>query len=124
MLLHLGFDEHGDYRALLEAVPGLKLILAHAAFPCYSKTWAEIKDLPNVFVDISSTTYVDAGIMRKVVGNIGVDKCLFGTDGPFGSRGVGGEFDAGFIKERIEKIFPEAHVREKLLGENFRRLIG
>jgi len=36
MLLHLGYNEHNDYRALLDAVPKLKLVLAHAAFPRYS----------------------------------------------------------------------------------------
>ncbi|MBN2151549.1 MAG: amidohydrolase [Candidatus Lokiarchaeota archaeon] len=124
MLLHLGFGTHGDYRALLDAVPGLKLVLAHAAFPRYSKAWKEMAALPNVYVDLSSTAYVDEGTMRGVVGALGADRCLFGTDGPFGSRGPGGGFDMGMIKRGISKVFPDEEVQAKILGGNFLRLVG
>ncbi|MEX2682785.1 MAG: amidohydrolase family protein [Candidatus Sigynarchaeota archaeon] len=124
MLLHLGYGGHGDYRPLLDAVPALKLVLAHAAFPRYSATWKEIAGLPNVFVDLSSTAYVDEATMRGAVRALGEDRCLFGTDGPFGSRGHGGGFDPGMIKRSIMKLFPDENVRAKLLGGNFSRLIG
>ncbi|HME50606.1 MAG TPA: amidohydrolase family protein [Candidatus Lokiarchaeia archaeon] len=124
MLLHLGFDNHGDYRALLKAVPELKLVLAHAAFPYYSTIWKQIKDLPNVFVDLSATSYVDETITKQAVRFLGVDKCFFGTDGPFGSPAPGGGFDLGMIKKRIERLFPDKTVQAKLMGDNFSKLIG
>lgn len=123
MLLHLGFKDHGDFNALLKAVPDLKLIFAHAAFPYYSKTWKAIKENPNVFVDLSQTLYVDEKITQKVVKFLGADRCLFGTDGPYGSPGSQGEFDLGLIKRRIERLFPDEKVQTKLLGENFQNLI-
>jgi predicted TIM-barrel fold metal-dependent hydrolase len=123
MLLHLGFDAHNDYQALLKAVPGLKLVLAHAAFPYYAKTWKEIKDMPNVYVDLCSTIYVDEAITRQAVRALGADRCLFGTDGPFGSHAPSGGFDEGVIKQRIVKLFPDEHIQAKLLGGNFAQLI-
>jgi len=123
MLLHLGFNDHGNYDALLQAVPDLKLILAHTAFPYYSKTWKVIKNNPNIFVDLSQTLYVDEKITKYVVKILGADRCLFGTDGP-GSPGAQGAFDLGLIKRRIEKLFPEENVRAKLLGENLQNLTG
>lgn len=123
MLLHVGFNDHGNIDALLQAVPNLKLILAHTAFPYYSKTWKAIKNNPNVFVDLSQTVYVDEKITKKAVKMLGPDRCLFGTDGPYGSPGDQGEFDLGLIKRRIEKLFPEESVRRKILGENLQNLI-
>jgi predicted TIM-barrel fold metal-dependent hydrolase len=124
MLLHLGFGEHGDYRTLLDKVPDLKLLLAHAAFPCYSTIWKEIKDLPNVFVDLSATSYVDESITRQAVHFLGADRCFFGTDGPFGSIGPNGKFDLGLIKHRIVKLFPDEAIQAKLLGDNFLKLVN
>ena len=123
MLLHLGFKDHGDFDALLKAVPDLKLIFAHAAFPYYSKTWKAIKENPNVLVDLSQTLYVDEKITRHVVKLLGADRCLFGTDGPYGSPGSQGEFDLGLIKRRIERLVPDEKIQAKLLGENFQDLI-
>jgi predicted TIM-barrel fold metal-dependent hydrolase len=124
LLLHLGFNKNGDYRALLKAVPELKLILAHTAFPYYSTIWKQIKDLPNVFVDLSQTSYVDESITRQAVRFLGADKCLFGTDGPVGSVAPDGGFDLGLIKRRITKLFPDETVRAKLLGDNFSKLVN
>lgn len=124
MLLHLGFNENADYPTLLKMVPELKLILAHAAFPYYSKIWKEIKDRPNVFVDLSQTSYVDETITRQAVRFLGVDRCLFGTDGPFGSPAPHGGFDLGLIKRRIVKLFPDEGIQAKLLENNFLNLIN
>ena len=51
------------------------------------------------------------------------EKCLFGTDGPYGVHGDDGLFDHGFIKRRIERLFPDKEIQKKLLGENFLELI-
>ncbi len=123
MLLHLGFTEHGNYDALLKEVPDLKLVLAHAAFPYYAQTWKTIKDKPNILVDVSQTMYVNANITRKVVNLLGPDRCLFGTDGPFGSFGPAGSFDLGVISGRIRKLFPDPQVQTKILGESFQNII-
>ncbi len=124
LLIHVGFGEEGDFYNLLKEVPKLKLILAHAGFPVYRETWEKIKDKKNVYVDLSQTSYVGDSITRQAVEYLGVERCLFGTDGPFGFYAADGKFDYGFIKRRIERLFPDKGVRERLFGGNFAELAG
>lgn len=124
MLVHVGFDQNEELSALLNEVPGLKLILAHAAFPGYADTWAIIKDKPNVVVDLSAEAYVDEKITKQAIDYLGVDRCLFGTDGPYGTRAADGLYDYGLMKRRIEKMYPDPGVQRKILGENFLEFTG
>lgn len=124
LLIHAGYDSHGDYDALLNRVPDLKLILAHAGFPLYSDAWEAIRPRKNVFVDLSQTSYVGEKTMHQVVEYLGVERCIFGTDGPFGFPAPDAKFDYGFIKRRIERLFPDKGVQRRLLGENFAELVG
>lgn len=119
MLIHVGYDEYGDFSSLIKNVPDLKLILAHAAFPGYSFSWKMIKNSPNVFVDLSQTSYVSERVTKDAVEYLGVDRCLYGTDGPYGFAGKDGIFDFSFIKKRIEKLFLSKEVQEKILSKNF-----
>lgn len=119
MLMHLGFDENGDILPLISKVPQLKLILAHAAFPSYQDMWKEIKPYPNIYVDLSATAYVDDRIMNNVIDFLGADRCIFGTDGPYGSRGNKGMFDHGMIRQRITKQFMDENKQRKILRDNF-----
>ncbi|MBW1641747.1 MAG: amidohydrolase family protein [Deltaproteobacteria bacterium] len=121
LLIHVGFGIDGDFNALVEKVPNLKLILAHTGFPCYSDTWREIKDNENIMVDLSARSYVDRKITRQVVDYLGAERVLFGTDGPYGHRGEDGKFDYGYIKRRIEELFPDRGVQKMILGENLIR---
>ncbi len=124
LLIHVGFGAEGDYDGLLKEVPDLKLILAHAGFPLYGKTWKAIRQRKNIFVDLSQTSYVGERTTRQAVEYLGVEQCLFGTDGPYGFHGKDSKFDYGFIKRRIERLFPDEGVRRRLLGENFAELAG
>jgi predicted TIM-barrel fold metal-dependent hydrolase len=124
LLIHAGFDGHGDYDALLQKVPNLKLILAHAGFPLYSDAWEIIKNNKNVYVDLSQSSYLNEKTTQQTVEHLGVEKCLFGTDGPYGIHGDDNLFDYGFIKRRIERLFPEKRIQNRLLGENFLELIS
>ncbi len=124
LLIHAGFGEEGNYEALLKKVPDLKLILAHAAFPCYSDTWKKIQDLKNVSMDLSQTTYTSGKATRQVVDMFGAERLFFGTDGPFGFHGSDHQYDYGFIKRRIESKFSDITIREKLLGRNFADVVG
>lgn len=124
LLIHAGFDAHGNYETLLSEVPGLKLILAHAGYPLYADTWKKIKKNKSVFVDLSQTSYLDQETTRRAVAYLGTDRCLFGTDGPYGRHAEDGLFDYGCIKRRIEKLFPQRGVLERLLGENFCGITG
>ena len=123
LLIHAGFDAHGDYDVLLQKVPDLKLILAHAGFPLYSDTWNKIKNNKNVYVDLSQTSYLNDRTTWQAVEYLGVERCLFGSDGPYGVHGDDDLFDYSFIKRRIERLFPDKEIQKKLLGENFLELI-
>ncbi|HRZ25790.1 MAG TPA: amidohydrolase family protein [Spirochaetota bacterium] len=124
LILHAGFGSHGDIRALLARVPDLKLVLAHTAFPEFGDTWKEIRANRNVYVDLSQTSYVNRRTIREVVGFLGPERCLYGTDGPFGFHGKDGLFDYTVIKGWIEDIFRDGGVKRRILGENFAELVG
>lgn len=124
LILHPGFGGNGDYRALLKKVPELKLILAHAGFPRYADTWKDIKGDVNIYVDLSQTSYVSGRTIRQAVEYLGVERCLYGTDGPFGYHDSNGVFDYTIMKGWIEKNFKDAGVRRRILGENFAELAG
>jgi len=124
IIIHLGYGDNGNYEKLLSEVPGVKLILAHTAFPGYHQTWKKIKDMDNVYVDLSQTSYVGPRVMREAVDYLGVEKCVFGTDGPYGFHGRDGKFDYGLIKRRIENLFKDPGTQRRLLGENFTEIAG
>jgi predicted TIM-barrel fold metal-dependent hydrolase len=96
--------------------------LAHAGFPLYSDTWEKIKNNKNAYVDLSQTSYLNEYTTKKAVEYLGVKRCLFGTDGPYGVHGEDNLFDYSFLKRRIEGLFPDKGIQRKILGENFREL--
>ena len=124
LLIHAGFGEEGDFDALLARVPGLKLILAHAGFPGYEDTWMRVRDNKNVYMDLSQTSYTSETATRKTVELLGPSRLFFGTDGPYGFHGPDHRYDYGFIKRRIERMFPDILVQEKLLGGSFAQAAG
>jgi len=124
LLIHAGFGAHGNFFPLLEQVPGLTLILAHAGFPAYADTWNLIAKDRHVLVDLSQTSYVNEAITRQAVEALGPERCLFGTDGPFGLHDAAGTFDMKLIRQRIESLFPEKTARGQILGGNFAALMG
>jgi predicted TIM-barrel fold metal-dependent hydrolase len=122
LLIHAGFGPHGNFLPLLDKAPGLKLIIAHAGFPGYSETLRQIKPYKNVTVDLSQTSYVGEAATRRAVEALGCERCLYGTDGPYGFRDAHGAFDYGFLKSRLERLFPDPGVRRRLMGDNFAEL--
>ncbi len=124
LLIHAGFGAHGDFFPLLRQIPGLKLILAHAGFPFYRDIWPKIADYRNVWVDLSQTSYVNEKITRQVVDFLGPDRCLYGTDGPFGFHDAADTFDMTYIKRRIEMLFSDKRIQQKLLGGSFAACAG
>ena len=123
LLIHAGLDDDDKIEAFTKAVPNLKLILAHAGFPGYSDTWRKVCDNENVFVDLCANAYVNEKTTKQAVDYLGAERCLFGTDGPYGFHSDDGFFDNGFIKRRIELLFQDQGIQNKILGDNFRKLI-
>jgi len=124
LLIHAGFGPHGNFFPLLESAPGLKLIIAHAGFPGYSETLRQIRPYKNVTVDLSQTSYVGEAATCRAVEALGCERCLYGTDGPYGFRDAHGAFDYGFLKSRLERLFPDPGVRRRLMSDNFADLAG
>lgn len=122
--VHAGFGQYGDFLTLVERAPELKLVIAHAGFPEYGDTLRKIEDRKNIYVDLSQTSYVGEAATRRAVEILGIERCLYGTDGPYGYPAADGRFDFGFIKTRLERLFPDAGARRRLLGENFADLAG
>ena len=74
-------------------------------------------------MDVSADAYVNEKATRRAIAFLGADRCLFGTDGPYGHKADDDLFDNGLIKRRIEKLFPNPEIHKRVLGDNFSELI-
>jgi len=118
ILMHLGGDRKtGDFRYLPERHPGLKIIYAHAAVPYYREVWAYIKNKENIFVDLSSSVYMNEEILTDVTNSLGYKKCLYGTDGPYANA------TQGRMLNRIHRLNLSENEQDYILGANFLELI-
>ncbi len=119
LLVHLGGDiECGDFRYLPERHPTLKIVYAHAGVPFYRELWNYARDQPNIFVDLSSDAYVDNRVRLTVIRQLGAQRCLVGTDGPYCNA------DHGKMVENILRLPITDADKECVLGGNFQALTG
>ena len=119
ILIHLGSDQAcGDYRYLPERHPDLRVIYAHAAVPHYREVWKYAKNKENIFVDTSSPIFTNERILVEVIEALSAEKCLYGTDGPYGDS------TQRQMLGRIQRIRLSDNEREQILGKNFLQLIN
>ncbi|MCP4130416.1 MAG: amidohydrolase family protein [bacterium] len=124
MLMHLGGNkENGNFRYLPERHPNLKIIYAHAGIPFFREIWDYSKNKNNIFFDLSSP-YLNENLRRKAVFEIGYEKCIHGTDGPFGYPSSDGFYDHGRILSEILRLPIPDSSKEMILGKNFLVLAG
>lgn len=123
VLIHLGFGKRGDFRAICARFPRLTVISAHAGFPFYKDLWAHHREHPNLHVDLSSP-YIDEALARAAVAAMGPERCLYGTDAPYGFHDAGGSYDYGEIKRWVERLPVSSAKREAVFAENFLALLG
>jgi uncharacterized protein len=123
VLIHLGFGKRGDYRALATAFPRLTIICAHAGFPFYEDMWSFGRKVGNLYVDLSSP-YIDEALARDAVRALGPDRCLYGTDAPYGFEGPDHAYDYGHIRGWVERLPVSTEERERIFGQTFARLIS
>ncbi len=121
VLIHLGFRKRGDFRAICAAYPRLKVICAHAGFPFYRDLWAYRGSCPNLYVDLSSP-YIDERLARAAVAAMGPERCLYGTDAPYGFHEADESYDYGAIRGWVERMPVRAAQRDAMLGGTFREL--
>ena len=122
VLIHLGFGKRGDFRAMCREHPKLTVISAHAGFPFYKDLWAYKGECKHLHVDLSSP-YIDEPLARAAVKAMGPERCLYGTDAPYGFHEPDGTYDYGEIRRWVERMPVTAAARERMLGGNFAEII-
>lgn len=123
VLVHLGFGAQGDYRWLLETFPRLAVIFAHAGMPYFKALWPLVRGRARTYVDLSSP-HLSERFVRAVVAAVGPEKCLYGTDSPYGFSLLDGSYDYGRVKGWIDRLPVDTRTRGRILGDNFCELIG
>ncbi len=124
VLVHLGGDqERGDYRYLPDRHSNLKVLYAHAGIPFYRELWDYAKKKDNVFVDLSSP-YLNEPLRLSAVKALGAEKCLYGTDGPYGYPDTDGSYDHGkILNEILRWPLPDAD-KKRITSGNFKEITG
>jgi predicted TIM-barrel fold metal-dependent hydrolase len=122
ILIHLGFRKRGDFRDICGRHPKLKVISAHAGFPFYRDLWAYRGAYPNLYVDLSSP-YIDEALARAAVDAMGPERCLYGTDAPYGFHEDDGSYDYGEIRRWVERMPVSSAMQERIFGANFCELV-
>jgi uncharacterized protein len=117
-----------NYLRLAQQFPDAKLIFAHwgGGIPFYELNPRVRAYLKNVYYDTAASPLLyDARIFRQVIDLIGADRILFGSDYPlllYPRKIREPAFDR-FLGE-IATAGLTSDEKEKILGANFRRLIG
>jgi predicted TIM-barrel fold metal-dependent hydrolase len=120
VLIHFGFGAAGDFIDLCSSFPKLVIIAAHAGFPFYDALWRKGREHRNLLVDLSSP-YIDEKLARDAVAALGADRCLYGTDAPYGFHDTDGSYDYGRIRGWVERMPIRTDEREKIFHGNFAR---
>jgi uncharacterized protein len=123
VLIHLGFGARGDYRVICERYPRLVLISAHAGFPFYDDLWRVGRRYPNLYVDLSSP-YIDEPLARAAVAALGAERCLYGTDSPYGFHLPDDTYDYQHIKGWVERMPLSSAQQGRIFAENFNAILG
>ena len=89
VLAHLGFGPPEDVEMVLDKLPNLKLILAHAGIPHFERLWR----LPRVMFDVAATpALISRGTVKRMLAAVGPSRVVFGSDAPVGIRARGGDY--------------------------------
>ncbi len=124
VLIHLGFRKRGAYREMAERFPGLAIVAAHAGFPFYNDLWSYARRRSNLHVDLSSP-YIDEALARAAVSAMGAERCLYGTDSPYGFQDDHDHsYDYGAIKGWVERLPVTSAEQQRIFGDNFLRLVS
>lgn len=122
VLIHLGFGARGDIRAMATDFPRLDIVCAHAGFPFYGDLWRIAKGHPRVHVDLSSP-YIDERLARAAVAAMGPQRCIYGTDSPYGFEDTDHSYDYRHILGWIERMPVTEAARDSILSGNMRALL-
>ena len=90
--------------------------------PYFGDLWSYARDHRNLYVDLSSP-YLDEAVARAAVAALGPERCLYGTDAPYGFPEPDASYDYGRIRGWVERLPITTAARERVLGGNFLELI-
>ena len=126
LMIHMGdpvktqanFSTPRKLAAILDRFPKLRVIAAHMGGYCF---WEEaLADLAGreIYLDTSSTlSYIDRGLLRRLIAKHGTERILFGSDFPLKSP-----------RQELELLaeldWLNATERERILGLNCAELLG
>lgn len=97
VLVHLGSGPARDVEAVLDRIPRLKLIVAHAGMPHFERLWP----IERLWFDVAAPQLVSKHMIRRLVGAVGAARVVYGSDAPIGIRAGGGhEYKAPPLPER------------------------
>ncbi|MHC4536124.1 MAG: amidohydrolase family protein [Planctomycetota bacterium] len=122
LLAHMGAGPGGDFKLLPEKFPKLKIIYAHAGVPYGPWACNYAGEKENVYVDLVSDL-VDLNIANQAIQRAGVNKCLFGTDGPYGHN-ADDRFDFNHTIRMIRDLQLSNDDYERVVKGNFEDIIG
>ncbi len=123
MLLHLGTGEKGEFKLLPEEFPELKVVYAHAGVPYQEAVCEYARGKKNVYVDLSSTAYVDPVIASMAVEKAGAEKCVFGSDGPYFHH-KDDRLDLAPHLDMISRLSLPKDKEDGIMSGNFREITG
>jgi len=123
LLIHLGGRaDTGNIVGLLDACPGLKVIVAHAGLPYFRRLWPLLDRHPGLHMDLSGP-YLNDRLVEKVVRAVGSRRLLFGTDAPYGLRTPEGYTYEPMLNWVRRLRIPDGG-KEDILSGNLLRLWG
>ena len=117
IMIHLGFDKIDNVRDFLSCCKENTIIFSHAGFPFYKWIWPLIKKHKNCYVDFSSH-HVSKKIIEDCVDALGPDRCLYGTDDPYGDDKAG-----IIIKNWIENLNINDKEKRLILSQNSKKIL-
>ncbi|RKY63159.1 MAG: hypothetical protein DRP99_04590 [Candidatus Latescibacterota bacterium] len=107
------FDVEEVLRAARE-LPGTRLMIGGVRWDELLRLASEVRDLPNLWVDISCLERMDG--LREALDMVGAEKLLFGTHAPF--------FYMASAVLKVNMAGLEAHEVERILSGNARLING
>ncbi len=112
---HTPFDY--DYRRMAARFPRMRFVAAHPGDPARAlEHIAIMREYPNLYLDISGTGLHRFGLLRALVGSVGAERVLFGTDYPICNPRM-------YVQAVVGEELPEQD-RELILHGNAERLLG
>ena len=117
------YTRPSNFEPILKRFPGLKLVVAHLGHGFWDESVALAEKYPDVYFDtsavVSGVEHIEvlsdddaAELIRK----LGMDRVMFGSDYPW--------FSPAASLEALLKLPLKPAEREKILGENARRVLG